>query len=199
MERRVSRRTWFWLTQAVSASRVALAFCFVILSPIPRLWAAAAACYAVACVTDFFDGKLARSKGVASRFGGAMDVFGDRYLTVISCLYVGFRGMSLIPLAVIMIRELYSVAMRMVQIDGQGIMVQNRIVGGFVHTAIALGTLGYIASPLRMPNPYFNVPFYLLAAAYLIYFPATIFVSRHRILQTINADLEASSKTNLPN
>ncbi len=59
-----------------------------------------------------------------------MDVFGDRYLTVISCLYVGFRGVSLVPLAIVLVREMYSVAMRMVQIDGRGIMIQNRMVGG---------------------------------------------------------------------
>ena len=56
----------------------------------------------------------------AGKFGGALDVFGDRYFMVISCLYIGFRGVSLIPLAMILLREIYSVSLRMVQIDGEG-------------------------------------------------------------------------------
>jgi phosphatidylglycerophosphate synthase len=118
-----------------------------------------------------------------------MDVFGDRYLTVISCIYVGFRGVSLVPLAVMLMRELFSVAMRMVQIDGRGIMVQNRMVGGFIHAVIAVGTLGFIVSPLKSPNEWFYLPFYAIAIAYALYFPVTIYLSRKNIVASIRADL----------
>ena len=185
-----SRRRWFWLAQGVTVCRLLLAFLFVVLCPFASIWPLTASVYLSACVTDFFDGRLARAKNVTSKFGGAMDVFGDRYLTVISCMYVGFRGVSLIPLSIILARELYSVAMRMVQIDGKGIMMQNRAVGGIVHSIIAVGTLGYIAIPSAQPSPFFGWIFTVLAIAYLAYFPYTVYRSRQNILQSIRGDLE---------
>lgn len=129
-----AQAAWFWTVQIVSLARVGLTFGFVVLVPLPDLWLYAWLVYLFAGLTDFFDGRLARARGVVSRFGGALDVFGDRYFCVISCMYVGFRGLNMIPLAIILARELYSVALRMVQIDGQGVMLQNRFLGGVVHT-----------------------------------------------------------------
>src|SRR5665213_1764992 len=109
------RNRWFWAAQGLSIGRVALMFLFVVLCPFPEFWRISASVYLVAWVTDFFDGRLARRKKVESLFGDAMDLFGDRYATAISCLYVGFRGVNFIPLAVILLRELFSAAMRMVR------------------------------------------------------------------------------------
>jgi len=122
-----------------------------------------------------------------------MDVFGDRYLSVVSCIYVAIRGVSLIPIGIIIARELYSVALRMVQIDGKGVMLQNRHLGGIVHSAIAAGTLGFIASPLRPPSAWFSFPFYAIACFYVVYLPYSIVKSRSRILAVITEDLDAIS------
>lgn len=186
-------QSWFWAVQSVSIARVVLTFGFVILAPIPEQRWLAVALYVGAGLTDFIDGRLARATGVVSRIGGALDVFGDRYFSVISCLYVGIRGVSLVPLAVILARELYSVALRMVQVEGQGVMLQNRTLGGVVHTLLALGTVGFIASPTEPPNPVFVWPFYLIAAFYVGYWPYSIIKSRARIKMTIDADLERPS------
>ena len=177
----------------MSIARVALVFGFVVLCPFPNLWPATSTIYLCAGLTDVFDGRVARAKGVVTHFGGALDIFGDRYFMVISCLYVGFRGLSLVPLAVILARELYSVALRMVQIDGKGIMLHNRTLGGFVHTIIAIGTVGFIASPRHDPVIWFFVPFYAVASFYFFYFPYSIFKSRKRISASIRADLDKTS------
>jgi phosphatidylglycerophosphate synthase len=187
------RQSWFWLVQSVSVARVALLFGFVVLCPLPNFWPVAWAMYLCAGLTDFIDGRLARGKGLVTKFGGALDVFGDRYLSVISCLYVGFRGVSLVPLAIILLRELYSVALRMVQVDGKGVMMQNRTLGGIVHTTIAVGTLGFIASPRHAPSFWFFAPFYMIAVFYLFYFPYSIYRSRKAISASINADLDETS------
>src|SRR4051794_39575591 len=110
------RRFWFWTTQALTLARVALAFLFVVLTPLKDRWLLAALIYTAAWLTDFLDGRLARSKAVTSRFGGAMDVFGDRYLAIISLIYAAVRGVSLVAIAFILLRELFSVSMRMVQV-----------------------------------------------------------------------------------
>ena len=180
---------WFWVVQGVSLARVVLVFGFVVACPFRQLSTPAFIMYACAGLTDFFDGRLARAKAVSTRFGGALDVFGDRYFSVISCLYVGFRGVSMIPLSIILLRELYSVALRMVQIDGKGVMVQNRLLGGIFHTLIGLGTLGFIASPVSAPSQWFSLPFYLAAFFYLFYLPYSINQSRRRIWASITADL----------
>src|SRR6476620_5480552 len=181
------RETWFWAVQSLSIARVVLTFGFVVLCPIATLWPVAASLYLAALLTDFFDGRLARAKRVTSHLGAALDIFGDRYFFVISCLYVGVRGLSLIPLGIILLRELYSVALKMVQINGKGVMVQNRMMGGVGHTLIAFATIGYIISPMHNPPAYFQLPYYLLAAFYLFYLPYSIMKSRHSIQASIIA------------
>lgn len=190
---REKRQTWFWIIQGLSLARVALVFGFIVLCPFPNLWVVTGTLYLCAGLTDFFDGLLARAKGLVTQFGGALDVFGDRYFSVISCLYVGFRGVSLVPLAIILLRELYSVALRMVQIDGKGVMLQNRVLGGIVHTMIAVGTLGFIINPSHEPSIWFFVPFYAVASFYVFYLPYSICRSRKRICASITADLDKPS------
>src|SRR3954447_9298280 len=189
-----TRLTWFWAVQSLTLARVGLTFSFVVISPFPDMWAVTGTMYLCAVLIDFFDGRLARAKGVASKFGGAFDIFGDRYFLVISCLYVGFRGVNLIPLSVILLRELYSVALRMVQINGIGVMLQNRKLGGVVHALIALGTIGFIISPSQKQSKWFYALFYIIAAFYVFYLPYSILRSRQRIRTSITADLCKTSE-----
>lgn len=121
-----------------------------------------------------------------------MDVFGDRYLTVLSLMYVGFRGVNLIILGVILLRELYSVAMRMVQIEGRNIMMSNPKVGGVVHIVIGIGTLNLICQPQAQASLIFQAPFLLVAIFYAFYFPWTIVMSWPSIITSIKADLQKS-------
>lgn len=188
-----TREIWFWVAQGLTIARVALVFGFVVFAPLPNLWAATTTIYVCAWLTDVFDGRIARAKGVVTHFGGALDIFGDRYFLVISCLYVGFRGVSLVPLAIIIVRELYSVALRMVQIDGKGIMLHNRTLGGIVHVLVAVGTVGFIASPRHDPPSWFFVPFYAIAFFYVFYLPYSIYKSRKRIWNSITSDLDKAS------
>lgn len=187
------RQIWFWVAQSLTIARVALVFSFVVIAPFAHLWPITTAIYCCAWLTDVFDGRVARAKQVVTHFGGAMDIFGDRYFLVISCVYVGFRGVSLVPLAIIVARELYSVALRMVQINGEGIMLHNRTLGGIVHILVALGTVGFIASPRHDPLIWFFVPFYAIASLYLFYFPYSIYKSRKRIWNSIISDLDKAS------
>jgi phosphatidylglycerophosphate synthase len=190
MSRGRTRHLWFWTIQSLTFARVALVFGFIVLVPFHEWWPYTLAMYLAALLTDVFYGQLARAKKLATRFGGALDVFGDRYFSVISCLYVGFRGVSLVPLALILLRELYSVALRMVQINGKGVMLQSRRLGSIVHSLIAIGTSGFIASPENMPSGWFVVPFYVIAAFYAFYLPFSIWKSRARIRVSIKTDLD---------
>lgn len=192
-----TRWRWFWATQALSIARVVLAFLFVVISPFTGRWHLAAIIYLVALSTDFIDGRLARSKQVTSRFGRAMDLFGDRYLTIVSLLYAAVRGVSLVAIAAIILRELYSVSMRMVLLDGQGVMVSSSKIGGLVLVTIALGTLNLLGHPNAEVTPYYQAPFVLVAVFYAFYFPWTLRISWHRLRQAINSDLERTEPIHL--
>jgi cardiolipin synthase len=66
--------------------------------------------YAAACLTDFFDGYVARSMGQISRFGRFLDPVADKLLvaSVIFMLVVTDRltGIAVLPGLVILIREI---------------------------------------------------------------------------------------------
>jgi cardiolipin synthase len=66
--------------------------------------------YAAACVTDFFDGYLARSMGQISRFGRFLDPVADKLLvaSVILMLVATGRisGLVVLPALIILIREI---------------------------------------------------------------------------------------------
>lgn len=66
--------------------------------------------YAVACITDFFDGYIARSMGQISRFGRFLDPVADKLLvaSVILMLVANGRigGLVVLPALVILIREI---------------------------------------------------------------------------------------------
>jgi phosphatidylglycerophosphate synthase len=179
----------FWLVQGLTVSRVVCAFIFIVLAPSPDLAYPTSAVYLFAWVSDFLDGQIARRWGVSSKVGGALDIFGDRYLLVLSCIYAGFRGVYLAALAIILLREIFSVAMRMVQVQGRGIIVSNRLVGGAVHTLIAIGTVSLLLMPTSQPILLNQLPFVTVALFYLPYLPYTIYRSRARIVEAIKADV----------
>ena len=189
MEPERTRLLWFWAAQSISLSRVCLAFFFVVLSPFASLSVVTAIVYALAWASDYIDGRVARSGRAVSGFGRAFDIFGDRYLLVVSCIYAGFRGVNFAILGIILVRELFSVAMRMVQIRGQSVMVSNPKIGGIVHAIVAIGVLRLILAPTETFDIGYELPFVAVAVFYLAYFPYTIRKSWPRIKESIYSDL----------
>ena len=66
--------------------------------------------YAVACITDFFDGYLARSRGEISRFGRFLDPVADKLLVasviLMLCAFGRIEGLAILAAVVILCREL---------------------------------------------------------------------------------------------
>jgi phosphatidylglycerophosphate synthase len=183
-----ARWCWFWIAQGLSIGRVILTFLFVVTVTIPKYANAAAAIYGLAVVTDIFDGPAARRGRVSTRFGAAMDLFGDRYLTVISCLYAGFRGIDFIPLSFIILRELFSAIMRIVQIDGDVVLGVNRNIGKIILGILWITTFLLILESDPV-SPAFSIPYCLIAAFYLLYFPYRIWKGLPNIRKSIRDDL----------
>lgn len=83
-----------------------------------RPWADwfALALFAAAAATDWIDGRLARSWGMETRFGAAMDPIADKAMVVIALLVIaGYSAMSpwiVMPATLIVFREVFVSGLR---------------------------------------------------------------------------------------
>lgn len=69
--------------------------------------------FLAASVTDFLDGYLARKWQVTSALGALLDPIADKLLVAVMLLYLmGQYGLSLLPVSVMLLRELYISGLR---------------------------------------------------------------------------------------
>lgn len=100
------------LPNLLTLSRIAAIPVLVAFAAIGAPWSNLAACavFSVAAVTDYFDGKIARDRGVTSSFGRMLDPIADKLLVGAALmLLVGLERLShaaLYPAIVIMLREI---------------------------------------------------------------------------------------------
>ncbi|MGJ5175295.1 CDP-alcohol phosphatidyltransferase family protein [Bradyrhizobium oligotrophicum] len=94
--------------------------------------------YVVAAISDLLDGFVARKLAATSFAGGILDLISDKSLTVVSLLYAAAKGVPLFPLAIIGTRELISLGLRMVMVDGRALWPTSRWFGGTM-TAVLWG------------------------------------------------------------
>ena len=89
----------------------------------------ALAIFAVACITDFADGWIARNRGQVTDFGKFMDPLADKVLVVAALLW--FTQQGLVPAwaaLVVIIREFAVQGLRLVAVN-RGLGNSRRIVG----------------------------------------------------------------------
>lgn len=182
--------TPFVIVQIFTVMRVFLSFIFIIITPFTELKYITAIIYSLAVASDVFDGIIARKYNVTTKFGAAFDIYGDRYLLCISCIYAGFRGVETAVIGIILMRELFSATMKMVQVNGVPVMVANRPVGIFVHGVISLSVLAMVLAPELEPTTLIKSPFYVVACFYCFFFPYTIYKSWPKIMESVNSDLK---------
>lgn len=100
------------LPNLLTISRIAAIPVLVAFAAIGTPWGDLAACivFSAAAITDYFDGKIARDRGVTSSFGRMLDPIADKLLVGAALmLLVGLDRMSpigLFPAIVIMLREI---------------------------------------------------------------------------------------------
>lgn len=99
------------LPNLLTLSRIAVIPLVVGLFYIPEAWAAYTACglYAAACITDWFDGYLARAWAQESVIGKFLDPIADKLLVAATLIMLtGFHrlnGLSILPAVTILLRE----------------------------------------------------------------------------------------------
>ena len=100
------------LPNLLTISRIAAIPVLVAFAAIGTPWADMAACivFSAAAITDYFDGKIARDRGVTSSFGRMLDPIADKLLVGAALmLLAGLDRLShaaLYPAIVIMLREI---------------------------------------------------------------------------------------------
>jgi cardiolipin synthase len=100
------------LPNLLTLSRIAAIPVLVALAAVRQPWADLAACavFAAAAITDYFDGKLARSRNQISDFGRMLDPIADKLLVGAALMLLAGLGrltdFGLLPAIVIMLREI---------------------------------------------------------------------------------------------
>ena len=109
--------------------------------------------FAVASVTDFLDGYLARKYHLVTDFGKFMDPLADKCLTTAAIIYMVVDGVcSPIGLAVIMFREFAVAGVRMIAAESGTVIAAN--IWGKVKTVLQMLTIifYYFAAALAGPT-----------------------------------------------
>lgn len=96
---------------------------------VPTTWLIAAIVFAIAAITDFLDGKIARSQHLVTNFGKFADPLADKLLVMTALIFLTSFGV--VPAwmtAVIVIRELAITGLRtlIVENNGQVLAAQMR-------------------------------------------------------------------------
>ena len=139
--RATTRLNTIWLVQSISLFRIfaILLFASLAFSEVPRLLLVCL--YVFAMASDLLDGYVARKLDVATYFGKVLDLVADKSLTVIALLYAAERGIDLLPLAVIAMRDVVMIGMRLVTLEGKQLLPTNRVFGGVMASLIGASTL----------------------------------------------------------
>ena len=157
------------LPNRLTILRVCLIPVFVILLMMDPLfwWAsyAAVAVFAAACVTDFFDGRIARKYNMVTNFGKFMDPLADKLLvcSALICL-VYFHRILLGVVIIIVAREFIISGFRLVAAQ-QGIVLAASKMAK-VKTAVQM--IMIIVLVLHIDHPFFVVLEQILIYASLI-------------------------------
>lgn len=97
-----------------------------------------------AVLSDFLDGYLARKFKMTSIGGQLLDLFSDKYLNCISIIFLIIQGYALLPLIMILTKEIFVLSFRSIIINGKFIISTNRTIGGFMTGTLWLAVFLHI-------------------------------------------------------
>lgn len=83
--------------------------------------------FALASITDFFDGYIARKRGIVTVFGSFLDPIADKFLVVSSLIMLGAMGrIPAIVVIILVLREMYMTSLRLLATnEGLKVPVNN--------------------------------------------------------------------------
>ncbi len=164
------------LPTAITLFRIALIPLFVIVFYLPFAWAnlAAAGIFAMASLSDWVDGYLARALKQESSFGAFLDPVADKLMVVVAIILILQTHPSIyvaLPSVIIVAREVSISALREWMAElGSSAAVKVSFIGKAKTTAQLFSLLLLIyAEPIReIPVFEIGLAFYFLAAVFTI-------------------------------
>lgn len=119
--------------------------------------------FALASITDFFDGYIARKRNIVTVFGSFLDPIADKFLTVSSLIMLQSLGrVPTIVVIVLVLREMYMTSLRLLA-NNEGVSVPVNEMGKWKTATQMVGI------PLLMANEdWMSIPLPLLGSS-LIY------------------------------
>ncbi len=106
------------IANILTVSRILIVVPFIVTFYIPTEWASwiGVGLYWLACLTDYFDGMVARKKNQISNLGKFLDPIADKLLIATALIMLAgtdrLSGLSLIPALIILSRELFISGLR---------------------------------------------------------------------------------------
>lgn len=108
--------------------------------------------FAVASVTDFLDGYIARKNNLVTDFGKFMDPLADKCLTTAAFIYMVADGIcSPVVLAIILFREFAVAGVRMIAAESGTVIAAN--MWGKVKTVLQMLTILFYYFAAALGNP----------------------------------------------
>ena len=97
-----------------------------------------------AILSDLLDGYLAKKFKLTTTGGKLLDLFSDKYLNCISIIFLIIEGYLLLPLLLILTKEIFVLSFRSIEIDGKFIISTNRLLGGIMSGILWLAVFFHI-------------------------------------------------------
>ena len=97
-----------------------------------------------AIASDLLDGYLAKKFKLTSTGGKLLDLFSDKYLNCISIIFLIIEGYRLLPLLMILTKEIFVFCFRSISINGNFIITTNRYLGGIMSFTLWLAVILHI-------------------------------------------------------
>ncbi len=85
-----------------------------------------------AIFSDILDGYLARKYHLMSTGGKLLDLFSDKYLNCILIIFLIIEHYRMLPLLIILTKEIFVLSFRSITIDNKFIIATNRTLGGIM-------------------------------------------------------------------
>ena len=143
------RHVRVWLVQSISITRIVATLLFAGLAFKNISHVLLSLLFGTAVVTDLIDGYLARKLQVQTQLGQVIDLVADKSLTTVSLLYAAACGVDILPIAIIAMRDIIMIGMRLVIVQGTQLLPTNRLFGGAMALLLWANTLVLICAPIE--------------------------------------------------
>lgn len=149
--------------QLITLSRALAALLFISIALTPQYTSLSICLFLYACLSDILDGYLARKLLCTSKTGGLLDLFSDKYLTIISLIFAIAKDVPILPCAIGILREIFLLSIRNISVNGKLLFPPQRLIGALTIAPIWIGTLILLSAQyLKISSIYFSYYYWII-------------------------------------